>query len=387
LIDEASAIKDDVWRNSFYGQLRSLKNAVAEADENSFETRLVFVFAGTFDPVAILHRDNSPFNIVQNIDTDDLSEESARIMATAIWGGADDDAVAAIYAGVGGQPFLLQLLFDAVAACSPVDRRAAVDVELNSLRDRGHDHLRAIFRFVISDPELMDVVGRVVADGFAPFRAANSKDKFLEVLGVMRLDGARLTFRNALYAHSAKNLIQLGSPAEAEAGEAAVFDYTEESFDFVVDPQLREIAFAAQKGAVACHRGQSYRLALAGFGVALEAVLIDWLTEKGVAQYELARTSAVDRATRTGDSWRLVAREGRDPPAEWRLITLCRVAREVPGVAGQIEIPEVIRDLRNCIHPAVMRQRYRPEGQLAPEANMSAAALAAVIRDIKPPNP
>ena len=98
----------------------------------------------------------------------------------------------------------------------------------------------------------------------------------------MRVDAGVLTFRNQLYEHSARTMVQIpaaGAQAQGVAGNGAVYDYPENAFDFIIDPQLREIAFAAQSGAVVCHRAGSYRLALAGFGVALEAALNDWITD------------------------------------------------------------------------------------------------------------
>lgn len=389
LVDEASAIRDPAWRNVFYGQLRSLKNAVAEAEEGSLESRIIFVFAGTFDPDEILHRDNSPFNIVQNIDTDDLTLDAAKAMAAAIWGEADDVSATAAYDAVGGQPFLLQLLFDAVAAVPPSERFDAVAAEVARLHERGHEHLRSIFRMVIADPELVDVVARVANDGSTPFRAGNHKDKFLEILGLMRVDAGVLTFRNQLYGHSARTMVQIpgaGAPAQQAALPGAVYDYPEDAFDFIVEPELREIAFAAQSGAVACYRVGAYRLALAGFGVALEAALMDWITAKGTQAAEAAFDRALQRAGQNGDNWRngqTVGRERNRPVSEWRLITLCKVARELPGVGGNIDIPDTIRDLRNCVHPAAMRARYQAEPALLPEALMSAGALAMVMRDLR----
>ena len=54
LIDEASNLKDDDWRNSFYGQLRAIANDRAIAKDGDIARRLRFVFAGTFRPESLL---------------------------------------------------------------------------------------------------------------------------------------------------------------------------------------------------------------------------------------------------------------------------------------------------------------------------------------------
>ena len=54
-----------------------------------------------------------------------------------------------------------------------------------------------------------------------------------------------------------------------------MFPVSMAAFNSVQNAELREIAWAAHKGAVAAYRAGAHRLALAGFGGSLEAMLLD----------------------------------------------------------------------------------------------------------------
>ena len=94
----------------------------------------------------MVDRDNSPFNIVRELETDDLTLDAARALATIIWGEQDDEAADAAYQEVGGQPYLLQYLYD--LACFPGEggRSETINRALDELRVAGNDHLRDLFR-------------------------------------------------------------------------------------------------------------------------------------------------------------------------------------------------------------------------------------------------
>ena len=73
IIDEAGSIENTDFRNSFYGQIRQLSSLRADAPEGAIAKRIRFVFAGTFRPETLVHEQNSPFNVCQTVQTDDVS--------------------------------------------------------------------------------------------------------------------------------------------------------------------------------------------------------------------------------------------------------------------------------------------------------------------------
>ena len=53
-IDEASSIVNDQWRNTFYGQIRSITTARATAGLGEVPERIRFIFSGTFRPETLI---------------------------------------------------------------------------------------------------------------------------------------------------------------------------------------------------------------------------------------------------------------------------------------------------------------------------------------------
>jgi hypothetical protein len=140
------------------------------------------------------------------------------------------------------------------------------------------------------------------------------------------------------------------------------------------DAQFRELAYCAYKGAVNAYRDGSYRLALAGFGASLEAVLIDFLAS--LPPDDLATAVAL-----ADSDWNRF--EDQADPSSFRIINLLRVAGRVPHITAPREVNEPVREWRNQIHPAVAIRDFRPEASLEPEARVSSGLVSALIRDIK----
>ena len=110
LIDEASNIPDSGWRNSFYGQIRSISSRRAFAPDHDAAARLRFVFSGTFQPETLIDEANSPFNVCERIISDDLEEEDVVAMSRLALTGDSVAVARTIYSEVGGHPFLVQAL-------------------------------------------------------------------------------------------------------------------------------------------------------------------------------------------------------------------------------------------------------------------------------------
>jgi len=368
LIDEASNIKDDTYRNSFFGQLRAIHGERGAAADEHIAKRLRFVFAGTFRPERLVAEQNSPFNTCRRLDTTDLEQEAvAHLVERA--GVADAEIVAArIYEEVGGQPFLIQsVIHSVIGSAAPLE---VISDELEVLSYS--DHVSNLFRRVVNDESLSEIVSAVASNGQIATAAGDEDQRFLIVLGVLQRHGGLLRFRNRLYAQTAARSPQFTRVAiPAVAHRAVLFPLDLAAFVKVADPRMREIAFKAQKGAIGAYQHDACRIALAGFGAAIEAVLIDYLSRQAIP----------DLAAAAGHRVNAQRREVATDPTTWSLFNLINGSR---GLLGQnaLDVPQNLREWRNLIHPGVCLVDYRPDDDLVHEVGVAANQLGIILRDL-----
>ena len=203
IINEAGSIENPQFRNSFYGQIRQLSSLRAYAKPEAIAVRIRFVFAGTFRPETLVLEQNSPFNVCQTIETEDIPLDKAKALATQV-DAAMGQFVERAYAIVGGQPFLLQTAFQETSRRSEVPPEAAFTEALEKLPQLAAAHLEGIFSKIIVSPVLVAKVARMVHEGATEFLPADSDCSFLQVLGLARREGPNLVFRNSFYAANAK---------------------------------------------------------------------------------------------------------------------------------------------------------------------------------------
>jgi hypothetical protein len=194
----------------------------------------------------------------------------------------------------------------------------------------------------------------------------------------MRRDLEYLVFRNTLYKKIARSSPQLRPEASQQVGlNSHFYPLDESSLGFISDVEYREIFCSAYNGAVVAMNARSYRLALVGFGAALETMLVDWLAQKPPAIVASAR---VQSGAQFHSRYEMLS-----DPRTWRLVNLMRVARHLNGVRGLLDLPEPLRQLRNFVHPAVMKQSYLTEPNLRHEAIAAGGLVGAVMRDVQIP--
>lgn len=370
LVDEASGIKNDDWRNSFFGQLRAISSERATAKNEDIAKRLRFVFAGTFRPERLVAEANSPFNICERIDTTDISEADASDLAAEAGLTKHQEAGQLIHNSVGGQPYLNQRLIQ--AAVGSEDELDAIQKELSRLLGGDSEHISNLFRRVLSDDNLVEIVSRVVEKGKVAAEAGNEDQRYLIVLGLLRRDKGFLVFRNRLYANVAESSPQFVKVEKIKGPRAVIFALERAAFSNVISPELHEIAYTAQVGAVGAYHSGSNRLALAGFGTAMEAVLIDFLLRQSTG--DLARASVECKQTNPRFY------KATDP-STWALVDLMRGTRKLLNF-GDVDIPENLREWRNLIHPGACLKAYKPDDQLGPEVYTAAGQLGIVLRDL-----
>lgn len=379
IIDEASAIANDDWRNSFYGQIRSIANERATAKHDDLAARLRFIFAGSFRPESMVNSLNSPFNVCVRIDTEDFSVEDAINLNSSVTADQTVTYVRQAYELVGGQPYLLQFILSKVYSAVDEDKQQAFDSSVKLLREGQDDHFEGVFSRVLAEAELTRLVSMMVVNGRLQNEPANPNFRFLQILGIAKREGAYLVFRNRLYWEFARNssqLIQSNNPAQ---NAYALIIPPEDAYSFLKSRELSEFAYSMEVGAVRSYNSGGYRLALAGFGSALEAVLIDWYSTIPIPTLNSSiSTAQADRNTNLS----FYRFEDPNQPQTWRLINLIKVARHMNNTLRIVDPPDALRDWRNVIHPMVAIQNYLPEDQLEPEARAASGLIASLRRDI-----
>ncbi|PJC96466.1 hypothetical protein GQ37_022635 [Janthinobacterium sp. BJB1] len=381
IIDEASAIEDDAIRNAFFGQIRALKSAAEYAEDGSVCSIVQFIFSGTFRPETLVAERNSPFNVCRRVETEDFDLENITALSQTVLSRAEVGEIPAlIYSAVGGQPHLVQHLLTVVMAQLGDNEGNSVAVECERLRQHGSDHIDSVFSVVVADSGLRKIASAAATGGQVLNDPANVDYKFLQVNGLMRRDGDKLIFRNDLYKKIAEASLQL-RPESAGSNEIATHFFPLEisSFAFITDPEFREICHSAYSAAVSSINSGSYRITLVSFGVALEAMLMDFLAAQSGAA--IAAAIAACKGKERPD-FQLPHEKATDPMT-WRLVNHMKVARQLRGANGPIEIPDALRDMRNFVHPGAMKRAYQPEIELRPEAIAAGGLFGIAMRDIQ----
>ncbi len=206
IVDEAGAIEDERVRNNFFAQLRAIVNRRARVGRNDISSRLTCIFAGTFRPERLVDPINSPFNVCERVETQDLSLEDAQIL----WRGVAEETPGAVESSafdlVGGQPYLLQRIYGALLG-HPITSRAAAFAEAAERLQLGRDsHFLALFARIREDAALFALVRRLLA-GDVIYEAANIDMQYLETLGFAHRVGGLLTVRNKLYREIANTAV------------------------------------------------------------------------------------------------------------------------------------------------------------------------------------
>lgn len=380
IIDEASAIPNTEWRNAFYGQIRAIANLRAVASDEDLAARVRFLFAGSFRPENLVNDLNSPFNVCERIETDDLLLEDANNLMEKVVSEQNQAIVKQVYDIVGGQPYLLQFIFSKVQLVDEYQKQQACDEAIALLRSGQNDHFEGVFKRVFAEAELISIVSALAKDGRINNEPANPNYRYLQVLGIAKREGAYLVFRNQLYQEFARSSSQLLQELNSTSILAPLIAPSEDVYSFMQSNELREIAYSMELGAVRAHNCGNYRLALVGFGSALEALLIDWLSS--LSSSDLNNATRLARRDRT-NQLNFNHFEDNNDPGTWRLVNLIKVARKVANAPRIIDPPEAVREWRNVIHPSVARTNYLPEKDLAPESQAACGFLGMLRRDIE----
>jgi len=377
IIDEASNIANEEWRNSFFGQIRGISSERAHAPDGSVAKRICFVFSGTFRPESLIATANSPFNVCERIETNDL--DRAAILGLAKKQFADDVAneiATLIEAEVGGQPYLVQRAMASISESEvPL---TALRLYIEKIKVGDTSHFTDLFGKVIGDPKLKEIVSSMSQNGAVQNEPIDDDFKFLQILGIAKRNGANLDFRYPIYRHVASVSPQLNNNIPIGVTTAPLHKLNSQYFAKIQDPHRNEFVTKAYDGAIAAFNVGSNRICLSAFGAALEAILLDYYAQQPPADIAAAVTS-LNRSQHIQIHFQ--RNEQQNNPDTWRLVNLVKVADQMSG-RNPIECPNALRDWRNFIHPDVALTNYHTDEHYAPEARVAANLIEMILRDM-----
>ena len=380
LIDEAAGVHDDEMRSTLYLQLRSLHDERDTPLVRNLGRSFALLFSGTFEPDRLVGDSlTSPFNVCTSIEPQDLTLDDAHTLVRQLEAAQAAPFVERAFGLVGGQPLLLQQLLaaaesgDAVASAEERYEAAAHQLLIGN-----SDHVRSLITAVVSDAPVREIATRVVQDDGGAQFVSTPEHQMLVTLGIARIDGDRLVPRNSLYGQlSARH--PLLSDDDASPPGVQIAPPGSGTFDFVNEPYLRSFAEQMVEGAYTAFNAGHLRLGLIGLGSALEAILIDVLEQVDPAARDAARHAANQKAP----GQLLSNREAPNDPNSWRLVTLVRVADELPSLASSpMQAGHALRELRNFVHPALGRTAGLDESELQSEFEVAQGLLKVLLREL-----
>ncbi|MEE6296867.1 AAA-like domain-containing protein [Georgenia wangjunii] len=383
LVDEATRLEEGV-RHDFYSQLRAYHTATRTGDATGVAAQILFVFSGTFRPETVIDDDNSPFNVSRLVLSEDLSEDQVIALARAT---GDDSLVPwaqRAFAAVGGMPYLVQALLDAVSAEEEVNREQAFNSQLLRLGSGADGHLPALFRRLAAEAGAEELLGRVIASGVDGLPSSGEGlSQFLQILGAVRIEtsgfgASRMYARSEFYERAFRASPQISPSVVLETIEssgssepAVLAPMQVGELDWIADVRLRGVVADLHAGAVQAANVGHSRLALAGLGAAYEGML-------------LALTEQMDVEVRDNARRRAVLRSGSIPTGSsrsWTLEALTLVAQNagalpnLPSAAG-----DMIRDWRNLVHPDKARTQWKTEEELKPVVSIMASCITLLLQ-------
>jgi Helix-turn-helix domain len=199
------------------------------------------------------------------------------------------------------------------------------------------------------------------------------------VIGLAERQGNNLEFRNRLYARVAQSSPQLRPTVTTVRDTTPLVALPEARFDFMNDSHYRKFAYTAQRGAARAYNSESHRLALIGYGSAVEAILIDWLIS--LSPTDLSNAIAAAEVADRANIWN--RGEKAKGPTGWRLVNLIRVATCVGALTGAATMSDKLREFRNWVHPSSAISSGLAEDDLEPEAQSACGTFSAIVRDVE----
>jgi hypothetical protein len=322
----------------------------------------LFVFAGTFDPHRLIETENSPFNVAHHADTSSDDFSLQQVVAIAERAGVPGLAEA-INDWTGGHPYLTTALaarcVNGIEPDAGAQEMLVDDVNLSQMAIRVRQ---------LDDNSLLLLDKLLAGEEFPYGWGMDPGLDHLLRLGLIRPSNGNTAIRCKLYRAMIQRLKQFTRQSPKEP--------VDEPMGFVPVGVLRDSAVqlldSAPKVAASCPA-----LATAAAGSALETILLGELEREGSLSAEVAQVNLDIQARRL--SLEVISRPA---PDRWTLAQMIEVAQRRGMVTKtSSQVSHGVRDWRNLIHPAKLRQEF-PDGVPLDVAESSIAATATLIREL-----
>lgn len=192
LLDEASAIPDSI-RDLFYSNIRYIQS---DQTQNSALSKIIFVFAGVFDPDRLVsQRDNSPFNTSYICRLKDFTYKEVVTLTNHLHNyfevPDDENLSRTVYQITGGQPYLTQCLLSLYADEWQTTKELNVTKVKNletDLKDIASVNINHVIRTSIRISQYREFLQRLFRGDKIKFLRAVPPIGDLELLGALTED-------------------------------------------------------------------------------------------------------------------------------------------------------------------------------------------------------
>jgi hypothetical protein len=383
MLDEAAGLPPEIGQ-LFFAQLRSIHTAQRSESAPDPVSRLGMLFAGTFRPDTMIDDDNSPFNVSRIVHTDDLSEDDVAALAENVGGSELATWAGRVYNEVGGQPYLVQYLFDSISSVDTTHREQVLSAAMANISSGADGHLPGLLRRVGREPGADELLARMVGAGDGGvLTSGDGLATFLVTVGIAKVKGdLRLVPRNGLYERAlaaspsynpdAFIRVSEGDVPDGSAGTIALL--SKDELAWIKNDRLREVVSDLHGGAVAAAEMRKFRMAVAGLGAAYEGMILALVGQIDEAERDRIRKTV---QTARGDHPSL----NPDKCTFEGLVLIAHASGQLPNLP--VDASHIARDWRNLIHPGKATRQFQSESSLQPEAQILAALIVKLVQHLR----
>lgn len=369
-MDEVQSVPENL-REALFNTIRAMFNERSAPRPPQGADKIVFVFAGTFDPDQLIASENSPFNVAQHCYFTPYDFTSEQIYALAEMLNLSEYANE-IYKWSAGHPYLTNALLKKIASGSTVQ-----DAVTQTLND--DYHLVHLSRELSKDGD--DVLNKAIAIANGKQRPTytltNSLVRKLTIIGLIKNDGDdKAVVRCPIY----KNFLQ--DLAEPHSALPIVQSVSQPSLlSFISQADYRTYLESVLVTSEAILEKQPY-ISLVCAGIVVEGVLIEEL-QNNVASASLSNAVTVYNRKRE-PKYQI---KSVTLPSDWTFHQMIDIAEAVGIFDKQVStMTHTLRDWRNFVHPAKALSTLN-DAAIFEKARVSISATQYVIAEIRKRHP
>jgi hypothetical protein len=366
-LDEITAVPDQL-QQALFSTFRAMFNHSRDPKAPREIRNVLFVFSGTFDHQKLIRGYNSPFNIADDFDTTthDFSREEVSLLLQEMGIG---DYLEPIYQLTSGHPYLTNRIILELFAQGDIDI-ASQKIVLNDT------NLSTVGGVLLnSEDGVIRLAERLHKRESLPFSLGISK--YLDCLiinGIVKSDSTGQTVvRCALYEKYLERLFRMRT-------DQAQFQAVISPVDFLAPGMLRAHA-ATLLGLAPEVASESPALAAICVGIVLETVLLMELEGRSDLTPHIIAFNAGQNTNRRIDN------PNNPQVKKWKLFQMIEIAKRCGLITSNTsQISHVLRDWRNLVHPAELRDEF-PNGIASELATAAIGVSHLLLRELRDKHP